>query len=107
MKPKMMSRRGTVEFASDHEIKKKHVRGLLRKRAKQYDSDSDNETRMRQAGVAPSDPTTDDRIVKRVFKKQKPDVKVNPMMLKPQGTSSFQTAFKSIMRTGEAKFSED
>ena len=34
---------GVVEFDNIDSIKKKSVTGLLRKRAKKYDSDSDNE----------------------------------------------------------------
>ena len=34
---------GTVEFSNFNLLKKKSVRGLLRKRAKKYDSDEDGE----------------------------------------------------------------
>lgn len=34
---------GTVEFSNFNLLKKKTVRGLLRKRAKKYDSDEDDE----------------------------------------------------------------
>lgn len=34
---------GTISFADPNQIHKKAVRGLLRKRAKQYDSDNSDE----------------------------------------------------------------
>ena len=49
---------GTVAFADAKEIHKKEVRGLLRKRAKQYDSDSEgdesNQKQKRDRKAGPS-----------------------------------------------------
>jgi len=47
--------KGTVSFADAAEIKKKTVRGLLRKRAKQYDSDSDTEQKPKKTQAKKTD----------------------------------------------------
>ena len=75
-----------VDLVSVNEIRKKAVRGLLKKRAKQYDSDSDGE-------VGETIVTGAQAVQK--YKKQK--VADGGKKKKSVQKSSFQDAFKSII----------
>ena len=77
MKTEFRAKDGVVTFQDKKEIERKHVRGLLRKRARQYDSDSGE-----------SD-TEAPRPKRKVLQ------------------SSFQSAFKQIMDKKSGAFAED
>ena len=80
----MVSKSGTVAFADPKEIYKKNVRGMLRKRAKNYDSDN-----------------SDDADKGTSAKRMKKGVKA--------ANTNFQQAFKSIIKSQSTpkQFSED
>lgn len=91
-------KKGTVSFVDIDDVKRKAVRGLHKKRAKQYDSDSDEEARqVRKEKLMQADA----RSGKAAFEKPKKKSTVQK--------SSFQEAFASIMKGDGAapKFLED
>jgi hypothetical protein len=56
---------GTVTFVDPQEIQRKAVRGLLRKRAKKYDSDSDDDkTEKREKKWEKKKPRTEEKTFK-------------------------------------------
>ena len=90
-----------VDLVSVNEVKNKSVRGLLKKRAKQYDSDSDTEKNRKKDDPADKKGFHGKKDEKVVKKKQKGydqfgnyrEIKNKKVVVK----SSFQDAFKSIM----------
>ena len=87
---------GVVDFEDIREIKKKSVRGLLKKRAKQYNSDD-------SADKDQADSDTSDKKPKQLSEKLKTKDKKKRVQ-----KESFRDAFKKIMEKGKkTSFKED